>query len=72
MSNGNGGKDTVGITLRIDKWLLRAYSEIAHRANDRRLRKGQPGNLSAQDVMRHRLGSLPVIKARANKERGGV
>lgn len=59
-----------GITLRLEAGILRLYHEIAFRANHRRVLHGDAGNLTAQDVMRHRLASLPVAKLRS--KRGGV
>lgn len=53
---------TVGITLRLPVLVLEEYSRIASRANMIDLKKNGTGGLSAQDVMRHRLASLPVLK----------
>lgn len=53
---------TVGITLRIPVRLLAIYDKIAARANLIDLKRGGVGRLSAQDVMRHRLASLPLAK----------
>jgi hypothetical protein len=55
----------------MDACVLQVYAEITLRANRRRVLKGESGNLTAQDVMRHRLGSLPVVRLRCAK-RGGV
>lgn len=51
---------TVGITLRVPVWLLSVYDKIAARANLIDLKGGGAGRLTAQDVMRHRLSSLPL------------
>lgn len=53
----------VGITLRLPVRLLAAYTRVANRANLIELQKGAPGMKTAQDVMRHRLASLPAVKA---------
>lgn len=53
---------TVGISLRLDACVLQKYERIAARANLIAVKNGGKGGLSAQDVMRHRLGSLPVVK----------
>lgn len=53
---------TVGITLRVPVTLLAVYDRIASRANLIDLKSGGVGRLSAQDVMRHRLASLPLAK----------
>lgn len=58
--------DTVGITLRIPRHVLEAYKKIADRANLIALRQGGHATTTAQDVMRHRLQSLPVARMHAN------
>lgn len=63
MTNRDAG-ETEGITLRLDKKVLAAYRQIASRANLIQLQNGGKGQLTAQDVMRHRLSSLPLIKNR--------
>jgi hypothetical protein len=55
--------NTVGITLRISKRVLAGYTKIALRANSIAVKKGCMANLTVQDVIRHRLASLPFIKA---------
>lgn len=62
MRESNGGKATVGITLRLDKRVLETYIQIAFRANAIRIQNGGRGNVTVQDIMRHRLGSLPMLK----------
>ena len=59
--------ETVGITLRLPVRVLDAYSKIASRANMIDLKKNGKGGLSVQDVMRHRLASLPVLKNKAKR-----
>lgn len=61
MRESNNGK-TVGITLRIDKRLLQAYTDIASRANLFDIKRGRPGMWTVQAVMRHRLASAPAVK----------
>lgn len=56
--------ETVGITLRLPVRVLEAYEKIASKANMIDLKKNGKGGLSAQDVMRHRLASLPVLKTK--------
>lgn len=65
----NGGK-TEGITLRLPKTLLQAYAEIANRANLIDLKNGGRGKMTVQDVLRHRLASLPLLMVRAKREGG--
>lgn len=57
--------ETVGITLRLPKTVLAAYSDIANRANMMALQKGQKATTTVQDVMRHRLASLPWLRDQA-------
>ncbi len=59
--------ETVGITLRIPRALYEIYVEITNRANLIDLKQGGRGNKTAQDVMRHRLASLPVVVVRQAK-----
>lgn len=61
MRESNGGK-TVGITLRLDKRLLEIYNKIALRASAIKIREDGIGRVTAQDVIRHRLESLPILK----------
>ncbi len=65
------GRNKRAVTLRMDVCVLQVYAEIALRANHQRVLRGESGNLTAQDVLRHRLGSLPVVQLRSFK-RGGV
>ena len=58
---------TVGTTLRIDKLVWHEYECIALRANLIENKKGRPGKLTAQDVIRHRLYNLPLVKAKLSK-----
>lgn len=55
---------TMGMTLRMSIRVFHAYSEIADRANMAALRKGEPARFTVQDVLRHRLESLPLLKLR--------
>lgn len=55
------GGATVGITLRLPKGVLEVYADIANRANSIELKQGGRGLNTAQDVMRHRLASLPAV-----------
>lgn len=59
--------ETVGITLRVPRELYETYLDIAKRASLIDLKKGGRGMKTAQDVMRHRLASLPVVVARQAK-----
>lgn len=59
---------TVGITLRIPIVLLAVYDKIAARANLIDLKKGGAGRLTTQDVMRHRLASLPLMKRQGDTD----
>lgn len=67
MRESKDGK-TVGITLRLDRLVLQEYSRIASRANLIEIKKGRPGGYTAQDIMRHRLNSLPSVKRQLGKE----
>ena len=67
---GSKSGETVGITLRLPRDVLEAYSDIANRANLIALGQGGPARTTVQDVMRHRLQSLPYIKAKAKKTKG--
>jgi hypothetical protein len=58
--------DTVGITLRLPKKVLDRYQDIAARANLLDLKRGGKGLVTAQDVMRHRLASIPGVKRQGN------
>lgn len=58
---------TMGVTLRLVVFVFQEYARIANRANLIEINKGRKGSLTAQDVMRHRLYSLPVIKAKIAK-----
>ena len=51
---------TIGITLRVPMALLTVYDNIAVRANIIDLKRGGAGGVTAQEVMRHRLASLPL------------
>ena len=53
---------TVGITLRVSKRVFRAYAAIADRANLLDLKTGGRGRKTVQDIMRHRLASLPLLR----------
>lgn len=66
MRESFGGK-RVGLTLRVDRRVLAVYSRIAVRANAIRVRHGERGDVTAQDIMRHRLESLPILKKRQVK-----
>lgn len=61
---------TVGITLRLDKRVLQEYSKIASRANLIEIQNGRPGRYTAQDIMRHRLSTLPSLKKKVFKKAG--
>lgn len=60
MAKGSG--DTVGLTLRAEKHLLAHYEEIAVRANRLRVKAGQRGNITVQQVILHRMRSLPSYR----------
>ena len=60
--------ETVGITLRLDKKVLTMYNQIALRANIIKTNKGGRGDVTAQDVIRHRLESLPVLRIKLGKK----
>lgn len=64
----SNGVDTVGITLRLDKRVLEMYAKIAFRANEIRIKNGNRGDVTAQDIIRHRLSSLPILKAGRGKK----
>ena len=66
MRESNHGK-TVGITLRLDKQVLDMYNKIALRANIIKTNEGGRGDVTAQDVIRHRLESLPLLKIKLSK-----
>lgn len=61
-------KDTVGLTLRVDRTLLGHYEEIVARANRMRFAHGARGNVTVQQVILHRMRSLPSWQARHNKK----
>lgn len=62
--------ETVAITLRVSKKVLAMYAKIALRANGFRVNNGKRGNVTAQDIMRHRLSSLPGLKLERNVKGG--
>lgn len=66
MRESNHGK-TVGITLRLDKQVLDMYNKIALRANTIKTNDGGRGDVTAQDIIRHRLESLPLLKIKLGK-----
>jgi len=68
MRESNHGR-TVGITLRLDKRVLDVYNRLALRANAFRVRNGRRGDLTAQDMIRHRLESIPLLR-NGRKSRG--
>lgn len=61
-------QETIAITLRLPVRVLVAYDEVAKRANMNNLKSGGKGGLSSQDVIRHRLASLPFVKLLAKGE----
>jgi len=66
-------RDTVGITLRVDRSLFDVYASVAKKANMMDLQRGGEGRITTQSVMRHRLASLPVVKLKTNgKKRTGT
>ena len=66
MRESNHGK-TVGITLRLDKRVLDMYNQIALRANTIKINDGGRGDVTAQDIIRHRLESLPLLRVKLGK-----
>lgn len=59
-----GDGPTIGMTLRMSVRVHQAYSSIANRANLLALRRGEPAKVTVQDVLRHRLESLPLLKSK--------
>ncbi len=57
---------TIGITLRVPTEVITVYDDIAARANLIDLKRGGAGGMTAQDVMRHRLASLPLVKMKGS------
>lgn len=55
---------TVGMTLRVSVRVRDAYAAVADRANLIALRKGESAKVTVQDVLRHRLESLPLLKSK--------
>lgn len=53
---------TTSITLRPDVELLAFYERVTERANRLRISKRERGNLTVQQVILHRLRSLPAYK----------
>lgn len=54
---------TVGISLRVETQALAVYVKIAAKANSIDVANGGRGGMTAQDVMRHRLYSLPAVSS---------
>jgi hypothetical protein len=60
-------KDTLGITLRPERDLLAHYEEIVSRANRLRVSAGERGNVTVQQVILHRMRSLPSWQAHCKR-----
>lgn len=60
--------ETKAITLRPDVQLLRFYEEVTARANALQLSRGLRANLTVQQVMLHRLKSLPGYRAKVARK----
>ncbi len=61
------GKKMVGVYVRVEENVLATYDEIALRATGVRLGNGNRRAVTTQDVMRHRLNSLPLIEVKNKK-----
>lgn len=57
------GSATTAITLRPEVPLLVYYERVAERANRMRLEKGLRGNVTVQQVILHRLRTLPAYQS---------
>lgn len=55
-------KNTMAITLRPGRDLVAYYQRVAIRANQMRAKLGQTPNLTMQQVMLHRLATLPAYR----------
>jgi hypothetical protein len=66
---GKKSGETVGMTLRVSVEVRDAYSRIADRANLIAIRHGGHANTTVQDVMRHRLNSLPFVQIHAEQSK---
>lgn len=60
-------KATFPLTLRADRALLMHYEEIAARANRILLARGERSNVTVQQVILHRMRSLPSWQARRKR-----
>lgn len=55
-------RDTFPLTLRLERNLLAYYEQVAQRANRLLVVAGRRGNVTVQQVILHRLRSLPAYR----------
>lgn len=55
-------RNTVPLTLRMERDLLTYYEQVAQRANRFLVMRGQRGNLTVQQVILHCLRRLPAYR----------
>lgn len=62
-----GSRKMIGVFVRLEENVLKTYDEIALRATSVKLSNGDRRGVTTQDVMRHRLNSLPLVEVRNKK-----
>lgn len=55
-------RETEPLTLRPERQLLMYYEQVAQRANRMLVAAGRRGNVTVQQVILHRLESLPAYR----------
>lgn len=63
--------DTVGFTMRLKKTTFDRYTILASQANLQEIKQGRIGRVTAQDIMRERLDSLPEGEVLTGSKKGG-
>lgn len=64
-------RDTFPLTLRLEHDLLTYYEQVTQRANRLLVAAGLRGNLTVQQVILHRLRSLPAYRRFVEKGKTG-
>lgn len=62
-------RDTLPLTLRVERDLLGYYERVAQKANRLLIAAGKRGNVTVQQVMLQRLRSLPAYRRFVEKSK---